>query len=117
MVHTRFLFLDFDNDSYAQNSEFIQTIRIQKNFLKIPVGKFFEKLSKSKKKFVCTTYVVYYTTFVGQSYHIRGILYHICGILYHKCVFPGNPYTVKWKVKFGSSIQTLTDIRLQFNPI
>ena len=36
---------------------------------------------------MCTTYVVYYTTFVGQSYYI-------CGILYHKCEFPGNPYTV-----------------------
>ena len=83
VVHTKIFFWDFDNDSYAQNSEIILTIRIQKNFFKIPIGKFFEKLSKSKKKFVCTTYVVYYTTFVGQSYHIRGILYHICGILYH----------------------------------
>merc|ERR1712131_333007 len=39
--------------------------------------------------------VVYYTKFVGQSYHICGVLYHICGILYHKREFPGNPYTVK----------------------
>ena len=27
-----FFFLDFDNDSYAQNSEIIKTIRIQKIF-------------------------------------------------------------------------------------
>merc|ERR1712131_437852 len=39
-----FFFLDFDNDSYAQNSEIIQTIRIQKNFLKIPIGTFFSKI-------------------------------------------------------------------------
>ena len=72
VVHTKIFFWDFDNDSYAQNSEIILTIRIQKNFLKIPVGKFFEKLSKSKKKNLCvphmwvkvTTYVVYYTTYV-----------------------------------------------------
>ena len=44
---------------------------------------------------MCTTYVVYYTTFVGQSYHICGILYHKRGILYHKREFPGNPYTDK----------------------
>jgi len=44
VVHTKFLFLDFDNDSYAQNSEIIQTIRIQKNFLKIPIGKLFSKI-------------------------------------------------------------------------
>ena len=66
--------------------------------------KIFWKIVKIKKKIVCTTYVVYYTTFVGQSYHIRGILYHICGILYHKCVFPGNPYTVKWTKLCLSSI-------------
>merc|ERR1712240_966571 len=65
VVHTKIFFWDFDNDSYAQNSEIILTIRIQKNFFKIPIGKFFEKLSKSKKK-----------NFV---YHICGILYHICG--------------------------------------
>ena len=79
MVHQKNFFWDFDNDSYAQNSEIIQTIRIQKNFFKIPIGKFFEKLSKSKKKNLCvphmwytiphlwvkaTTYVVYYTTYV-----------------------------------------------------
>ena len=58
---------------------------------------FLKNCQNQKKKFVCTTYVVYYTTFVGQSYHIRGILYHICGILYHKCVFPGNPYTDKYE--------------------
>ena len=29
--------LDFDNDSNAQNSEIIQTIRIQKIFYKIPI--------------------------------------------------------------------------------
>ena len=77
VVHTKIFFWDFDNDSYAQNSEIILTIRIQKNFFKIPIGKFFEKLSKSKKKDLCvphmwysiphlwvkaTTYVVYYTT-------------------------------------------------------
>ena len=50
------------------------------NFVKIP-----------KKNFLCTTYVVYYTTFVGQNYHICGILYHICGILYHKREFPEIP--------------------------
>ena len=44
VVHTKFLFLDFDNDSYAQNSEIIQTIRIQKKFLKIPIGNFFSKI-------------------------------------------------------------------------
>ena len=66
MVHTKIIFLDFDNDSYAQNSEIILTIRIQKNFFKIPVRKFFEKLSKSKKKKICV-------------YHICGILYHIYG--------------------------------------
>ena len=65
VVHTKIFFWDFDNDSYAQNSEIILTIRIQKNFFKIPIGKFFEKLSKSKKK-ICV-------------YHICGILYHICG--------------------------------------
>ena len=27
------------------------------------------------KKFVCTTYVVYYATFVGQSYHIYVVYY------------------------------------------
>ena len=79
VVHTKIFFWDFDNDSYAQNSEIILTIRIQKNFFKIPIGKFFEKLSKSKKKNLCvphmwysiphlwvkvTTYVVYYTTYV-----------------------------------------------------
>ena len=80
MWYTQIIFfLDFDNDSYAQNSEIILTIRIQKNFFKIPIGKFFEKLSKSKKKNLCvphmwytiphlwvkvTTYVVYYTTYV-----------------------------------------------------
>ena len=44
MVHTKIIFLDFDNDSYAQNSEIIQTISIQKNFLKIPIGKLFSKI-------------------------------------------------------------------------
>ena len=98
VVHTKIFFWDFGNDSYAQNSEIILTIRIQKNFFKIPIGKFFEKLSKSKKKeFVCTTYVVYYTTFVGQSYHICGILYHICGILYHKLYSPEIPILFKEK--------------------
>ena len=78
-MYTNKFFLDFHNDSYAQNSEIILTIRIQKNFFKIPIGKFFEKLSKSKKKNLCvphmwytiphlwvkvTTYVVYYTTYV-----------------------------------------------------
>ena len=29
---------------YAQNSEIIETIRIQKNFLKIPIGKLFSKI-------------------------------------------------------------------------
>ena len=51
--------MDFDNDSYAQNSEIIQTIRIQKNFFKIPIGKFFEKLSKSKKKNLCVPHMWY----------------------------------------------------------
>ena len=37
---------------------------------------------------------VYYTTFVGQSYHICGILYLICGILYYKSEFPRIPYAV-----------------------
>ena len=108
----KILTLDFDNDSYAQNSEIIQTIRIQKNFFKIPIGKFFEKLSKSKKKkFVCTTYVAYYTTFVGQSYHICGILYHIRGILYHNREFPGNPYTDKCFQPFQySTTQNLENI-------
>ena len=38
------IFLDFDNDSYAQNSEIILTIGIQKNFFKIPIGNVFEKI-------------------------------------------------------------------------
>ena len=75
VVHTKIFFWDFDNDSYAQNSEIILTIRIQKNFFKIPIGKFFEKLSKSKKKkIVCTTYVVYYTTFVVYKKYFFWIL-------------------------------------------
>ena len=79
MVHTKIFFLDFDNDSYAQNSEIIKTIRIQKNFFKIPIGKFFENCQNPKKKYLCvphmwytiphlrvkaTTYAVYYTTYV-----------------------------------------------------
>ena len=40
----KLFFLDFDNDSYAQNSEIIKTIRIQKIFLKIPIGKLFSKI-------------------------------------------------------------------------
>ena len=51
-------------------------------------------MTKSQKRiFVCTTYVVYYTTIVGQSYPICGILYHICGILYQIREFPRIPYT------------------------
>ena len=93
MVHTKIFFWDFDNDSYAQNSEIILTIRIQKNFFKIPIGKFFEKLSKSKKK-ICVYHIC------GILYHICGsklphmwytiphmwyIVYHVCGIVYHIC--------------------------------
>ena len=44
VVHTKMIYLDFDNDSYVQNSETIQTIRIQKFFLKIPIENFFEKI-------------------------------------------------------------------------
>ena len=31
VVHTKIVWGDFENDSYAQNSEVIQTIRIQEN--------------------------------------------------------------------------------------
>ena len=44
VVHTKMIYLDFDNDSYVQNSETIQTIRIQKFFFKIPIENFFEKI-------------------------------------------------------------------------
>ena len=93
VVHTKIFFWDFDNDSYAQNSEIILTIRIQKNFFKIPIGKFFEKLSKSKKKNLCvphmwytiphlwvkvTTYVVYYTTYV--VYYTTYVVYYTTNV-------------------------------------
>ena len=40
----KLFFLDFDNDTYAQNSEIIKAIRIQKNFFKILIGKSFSKI-------------------------------------------------------------------------
>ena len=43
VVHTK-MDLDFDNDSYVQNSETIKTIRILKKFFKIPIENFFEKI-------------------------------------------------------------------------
>ena len=40
----KLFFLNFDNDTYAQNSEIIKAIRIQKNFFKILIGKSFSKI-------------------------------------------------------------------------
>ena len=59
VVHTKIFFWDFDNDSYAQNSEIILTIRIQKNFFKIPIGKFFENCQNPKKKYLCVPHMWY----------------------------------------------------------
>ena len=90
------IFLDFDNDSYAQNSEIIQKIRIQKNFFKIPIGIFFLKkltifhhwlipqLQQSIPQMLDsmqTMYNVYHNC--GIVYHKCRIVYLICGILYH----------------------------------
>ena len=107
VVHTKKFFWDFDKDSYAQNSEIILTIRIQKNFFKIPIGKFFEKLSKSKKKNLCvphmwytiphlwvkvTTYVVYYTTYV--VYYTTNVYSPEIPILFDRSKAQNNSFTM-----------------------
>ena len=71
-------FLDFDDDSYAQNSEIIKTIRIQKNSFKIPIGN--------------------WPYFITDWYH-GGILYHKCGMVYLICGIIYQLWYTK-KIKF-----------------